>query len=260
MKRVPITPDLKEYPPLLRDYLVDCDVYDSSCSKEARVLFADKDGGYFIKSAPHGSLEMEALLTDYFATKGLATNVLALAHTDRDFMVTKAVKGEDCTHKTYLDDPKRLCRVLAKCMRMLHSADKTDCPVDRMKTYADTVLENYNKGAFDPLCFTERGSRITRDEAFKYFWDNRMALNSNNLIHGDFCLPNIMLDNWNFSAFIDLGNGGAGDIHVDLFWCIWTLWFNLKTKEYTDYFLDAYGREAVDPEKLFLIECAEAFG
>ena len=80
------------------------------------------------------------------------------------------------------------------------------------------------------------------------------------LLHGDYCLPNVMLDDWAFAGFIDLGNGGVGDRHIDLFWGSWTLWFNLKTKEYTDYFLDAYGREAVDPEKLFLIECAEAFG
>ena len=261
MKRTLVTPNIYEYPTLLWDYLVDCDVYDSSCSPEARVLFADKEGGYYIKSAPIGTLEVEASLTDFFNKKGLATKVLALAHNDKDYMVTRAVKGEDCTFAPYLDDPKRLCRVLAECMRMLHSADKTDCPVkDRMKTYADTVSKNYNKGVFDPLGFTEKGSSLTRDEAYKYFWDNRSELHSDHLIHGDFCLPNIMLNNWNFSAFIDLGNGGVGDKHVDIFWCIWTLWFNLKTKEYTDYFLDAYGREAVDFEKLFLIECAEAFG
>ena len=261
MKRTPITPNIYEYPQLLWDYLVDCDLYDSSCSPEAKVLFADKEGGYYIKSSPRGTLEKEALLTDYFHQKGLATEVLALIHKERDYMVTRAVKGEDCIFAPYLDDPKRLCRVLAQCMRLLHSVNAKDCPVkDRKKTYSDTVFENYNKGVFDPLGFTERGSLVMRDEAFRYFWDNRSALEADTLVHGDFCLPNIMLDNWNFSAFIDLGNGGVFDKHVDIFWCIWTLWFNLKTKEYTDYFLDAYGREDVDHERLFLIECAEAFG
>lgn len=261
MKRTLITPNLDEYPESLIEFLTGCNIYDSSCSKEARVLFADKDGGYYIKTAPLGTLENEATLTDYFHRKGLAEDVLALVHEGRDWMVTRAVKGEDCTYKTYLEDPKRLCQTLAECMRALHSLDKTDCPVqDRMKTYIDTVEQNYNAGLFDPLRFTKQGSKMTREEAFKYFWDNRSTLRSNCLIHGDFCLPNIMLDRWNFSGFIDLGNAGAADAHIDLFWCIWTLWFNLKTRKYTDYFLDAYGRYAVDEEKLLLIECAEAFG
>lgn len=261
MKRTPITPNLDEYPESLREFLTGCDIYYSSCSKEASVLFADKDGGYFIKSSAKGTLENEAMLTGYFHEKGLATEVLCYLKADKDWLVTRKLSGEDCTFKTYLDDPKRLCKTLAECMRALHSLDKTDCPVqDRMKTYIGTVLQNYNAGLFDPLHFTDQCSKMTREEAFKCFWDNRSTLGSNCLIHGDFCLPNIMLDRWNFSGFIDLGNAGAADAHIDLFWCVWTLWFNLKTRKYTDYFLDAYGREAVDEEKLLLIECAEAFG
>ena len=37
-----------------------------------------------------------------------------------------------------------------------------------------------------------------------------------------------------------------GDRHIDVFWCLWSLWFNLKTDKYTDYFLDLYGREKVN--------------
>ena len=102
MKRTLITPNLDEYPESLIEFLTGCNIYDSSCSKEARVLFADKDGGYYIKTAPLGTLENEATLTDYFHRKGLAEDVLALVHESRDWMVTRAVKGEDCTYKTYL--------------------------------------------------------------------------------------------------------------------------------------------------------------
>ena len=69
-----------------------------------------------------------------------------------------------------------------------------------------------------------------------------------------------MLDNWEFSGFIDVGNGGIGDRHIDLFWGAWTLWFNLKTNEYTDRFLDAYGRDKIDMDKLKIVAAAEVFG
>ena len=80
------------------------------------------------------------------------------------------------------------------------------------------------------------------------------------LIHGDYCLPNIMLDHWRFSGFIDLGFDGIGDRHIDLFWGTWTLWFNLKTDKYRDRFYDAYGRDCIDSEQIRVVAAAEVFG
>lgn len=85
-------------------------------------------------------------------------------------------------------------------------------------------------------------------------------LSCDTLIHGDYCLPNIMLKDWEFSAFIDVGNGGIADRHIDIYWAIWTLEFNLKTDRYASRFIDAYGRDMVDIEKLKLISAIEAFG
>ena len=86
------------------------------------------------------------------------------------------------------------------------------------------------------------------------------ALQSKVLLHGDYCLPNIIFDNWKFSGFIDVGNGGVGDRHIDLFWGVWTLWFNLKTNKYQERFLDAYGRDKADETALKIVAAAEVFG
>ena len=80
------------------------------------------------------------------------------------------------------------------------------------------------------------------------------------LLHGDYCLPNVILDNWQFSGFVDVDSGGVGDRHIDLFWGIWSLGFNLKTQAYRDRFLDAYGRDRVDTEMLRVVAAAEVFG
>ena len=53
------------------------------------------------------------------------------------------------------------------------------------------------------------------------------------LIHGDFCLPNILVKNDKVIGFIDLGNAGIGDIWCDYAWCIWSFEYNLKSNEYT---------------------------
>ena len=90
--------------------------------------------------------------------------------------------------------------------------------------------------------------------------EGRKLLRNEVLLHGDYCLPNIMLKDFKITSFIDVGNGGIGDRHVDLFWGAWTLWFNLKTDAYRDRFLDAYGRDLVDEERLRVISAAEIFG
>ena len=239
-------------------------VYDSSCSREARVYFVDRDGGYFIKSAPVGSLKKEADMTAFFHSKGLSAEVIAyLPDRDgRDFLVTSRVRGEDLTHPIYLDDPKRLCDTFATTLRSLHSLDLNGCPVmDRMADYFALAEQNYRKGIFDKGLFgEEKYKNMTADNAWRIVCEGRELLRSDTLIHGDYCLPNIILDNWRFSGFIDLGNGGVGDRHVDIFWGAWTLWFNLRTNEYRDRFFDAYGRDAINEDALRIVELAETFG
>ena len=60
------------------------------------------------------------------------------------------------------------------------------------------------------------------------------------------------------SRVLLLGCGGVGDRHIDIFWGLWTLNFNLGTDRYSDIFLDAYGRDTVDKETLLAVSCAEA--
>lgn len=57
-------------------------------------------------------------------------------------------------------------------------------------------------------------------------------------VHGDFCLPNIIVDNNQNLGFIDTSDAGVGDEWVDYAWAIWSLEYNLKTIKYTKEFLE----------------------
>ena len=261
MKRTLITPDLSKYPSAFHALMEGAAVYDSSCSPEARVIFIDRDGGYYLKSAPKGTLEKEALLDRYFHGKGLGAEVLEYLSQEKDWLLTSRVEGEDCTHAAYLEDPKRLCDLLAERLRALHELDHSDCPVkDRMETYFSTVERNYRAGAYDLSYAEGYWKDPNAKDLFRALEKGRTLFRSDVLLHGDYCLPNIMLKDWAFSGFIDLGNGGVGDRHVDLFWGAWTLNFNLKTDAYRDRFFDAYGRDRVEEELLRLVAAAEVFG
>ena len=64
MKRTAVSVKIEDYPIWVQEFIKDSKVYDSSCSKEARVIFIEKDEGYYLKSAPKGSLEAEGRLTE----------------------------------------------------------------------------------------------------------------------------------------------------------------------------------------------------
>lgn len=219
MEKTKTTIDLKFFPKEIHKYLVNADIFDSSCGENSRVLYSSK--GYYIKIAPKGSLEREATITDYFYDSGIGAELVKYISTDKDYMVTRPAPGQDATH--YLDNPHKLCETLAASMKYLHSL-----PMDN----------------------------IILSPSMEYYKSDNV-LDCDTYIHGDFCLPNIMLEDYSFKAFIDVGLAGAGDRHIDIFWCIWSLWFNLKTDKYTDYFLDLYGRESIDMSKLKYIAIKE---
>lgn len=258
MERKPVLPDLNTIPAVFHPLLTGKAVFDSSCSREARVLYIPSEG-CFLKSAPKGSLLREKELTSFMSVLFPAPRVLDYLSEEKDWLLTSAVEGEDCTHPVHMAEPKKLCDLWAETLRAIHSLPTAGCPVaDHRVRYFATAEENYRKGAYDmAYC---HGAFAVPEEAWAYLQANRRLLENNTLLHGDYCLPNVMVKDWRVSGIIDLGNGGVGDRHVDLYWGAWTLRFNLKTDAWRNRFFDAYGREFIDEERLLLVSAAEVFG
>lgn len=260
MQRKPITMNWDEIPSEFHSFLQDAGIFDSSCSKAARVWFLDKNSGFYLKTAPKGSLEKEAALTSFFHEKGLGAEVLAYESLDADWMLTRRIPGEDCTWQPYKDDPIRLCDTTAELLRMLHETPFAGCPVPhRTREYLATAKHNYQHKAYDISLFPDNWGYATPEEAWQVVEETGKYLQTNTLLHGDYCLPNIMLDNWRFTGFIDLDTAGVGDRHVDLFWGIWSLQFNLKTDCYRERFLDAYGRDCICEDLFRTVAAIEVF-
>ena len=267
MKRTPIDFISKDLPSSIQSICQGCKIYDSSCSQNAKVYFIDRDYGYYLKISEAGSLEREALMTNFFHKKGIGTEIFSYYSDTHDIMLTKAALGEDCTNIMYTSDPKRLCETLAETLRMLHSIDPKDCPVqDRIGEYISLAEKNYFTDKYNKEHFPDSFGYKSGEEAWNFLSAKRHLLKNEVIIHGDYCLPNIMLDNWKFSSFIDLGNSGIGDRHIDLFWGQWSIEFNLKligntdAKKYGERFLDAYGRDLIDDERMRIVASAEVFG
>lgn len=263
MQHIPWNGDMAEFPEPLRRYLRPGHVFDSSSSAEATVYYSDIGQGCYIKKARHGALRNEAAMTRYFHDKGLAAAVLHYGqdHDSNDWLATACLPGDDCTASLYVREPERLAAVLGRRLRMLHEQDPTGCPVsNRTKDYLAAVERNHAQGCADRSFFTRVYGNADTESIYRLVRQHGDELHHDTLLHGDYCLPNVILDDWRFSGFVDLDCAGVGDRHVDVYWALWTLWFNLHTDAYGDHLLDAYGRDLIDMETLRLVAACEVFG
>ncbi len=260
MRKTPTTVNRDTVPSIFHPFLEGANLFDSSCSANARVYFIDKGPGYYLKTAPKGNLQKEAAMTRFFHEKRLGAEVLAYESLEQDWMLSVQVPGEDCLDSLYLSDPVRLCDTTAQLLRQLHSLDFSGCPVHRTSDYLTTARQNYESGHYDTSLFPDNWGYSSAEEAWQEVARNGSFLASDTLLHGDYCLPNIILRDWRFSGFIDLDAGGIGDRHIDLFWGMWSLQFNLKTDRYRDRFLDVYGRELVNEDVFRTVAACEVFG
>ena len=255
----PIEINTNDFPSLFHSRLKDARIYDSSCSPEARVIFIDSGDGFFLKQGKKGSLEREALMTRYFHSKGISTEVMDYISENEDWLLTRKIPGKDGISKEYLDQPERLCDVFAQELRKLHEMDIEGCPIpNHTERYIASAKVGYLKGKFNQEGLPSIWSFREGKEAFDVIEKESHLLETNTLLHGDYCLPNIILSDWKLSGFIDLDWGGVGDRHVDLYWGSWTLNYNLKTDRYRERFMDAYGRDKIELDKLRIVAAAEA--
>ncbi len=236
-------------------------IYDSSGHSQAKVYLIDKGCGYYLKTAPKGTLKQENEMTAYFHSKGLGAEILHYSSNEFDLMLTSKIQGEDCTSPRYVADPKRLSVLQGELLRQLHELDYSDClSKNKTQEYVLSAEKNYHLDNYDKSHFPDNFGYSSGEEAYAVLKEGKDALKSDVLVHGDYCLPNVILDNWKLSGFIDVGASGISDRHIDIFWGLWSLTFNLKSDKYCDLFIDAYGRDKVDNEILKIVAAAEVFG
>ena len=71
----------------------------------------------------------------------------------------------------------------------------------------------------------------------------------NVLIHGDYCLPNVLVEDGRLSALVDVGLSGLGNPETDLAAGVWTLQYNYGPG-HARAFLDAYGWPPMTDESI----------
>ncbi|MDF2543735.1 MAG: ymdC [Herbinix sp.] len=249
-KREPIDVITLLLPDEIVKWIGNAHVYESSGESGARTVYIDRDDGAYLKIASRGSLYSTAMMQTYFSKHKLSSSVIKYLSADKDYLITESLRGENGTSYRYIAEPDRLSEVFGQSLRLLHSVDTSKCPInDKMSSLLYMVEKTpFRQSHLNDI--SEFIGKASAEHAADEIKKSSALLKNDVLIHGDYCLPNIILNNWTFEGFIDVADGGLGDRHYDLAWGLWTLNRNLNTFKYGQRFLDSYGRDLIDKDRL----------
>lgn len=169
---------------------------------------------------------------------------------DNEYLLLSEVAGENCVEAMEFIDHRRIVHLLAEGLRSIHSLDISDCPFNEQvaqklrnaeqNVIRDLVLED----DFDP----ERQG-MTRRQVFEFLQKDPPPESELVFNHGDYCLPNIIIQNDQISGFIDLGRAGISDRYNDLAIASRSIAYNLGP-DFEAQFFQVYGIDQVNADKI----------
>lgn len=149
---------------------------------------------------------------------------------DYQYLLMSKVPGEMSCTEYYFEHHGELLDLLAEALRMLWSVDTTGCPkVCDLDTELREARRRVENGLVDtsyaePTTFGEGGFE-NPEALLKWLEENRPDYEPV-LSHGDFCLPNIFIEDGHISGYIDLGDTGISDKWKDIALCYRSLKHN----------------------------------
>lgn len=131
------------------------------------------------------------------------------------------VNGKMLCDEEFLNNPAKLIKYVAEGIKLLWKVNVSDCPfiVSRLDERLKEARLNVENGMVDldnvePETFGPNG--FSNPEELLIWLEQNRPEEDIVLTHGDFCLPNIFVDNNKVSGFIDLGKMGPADRWQDL--------------------------------------------
>ncbi|WP_455709972.1 phosphotransferase [Nocardiopsis alba] len=181
------------------------------------------------------------------------------------WLAMRALPGSPASDEWPAGERDRVVDLLAHAARELHATPWGDAPFDRsLPSVLVEVRERVVSGLVDRSWAIAGKEGPPAAVVLEQLESLAEELGDGTLMvsHGDFCLPNVLIDETGAAGFVDVGRAGLADPHSDLA----DMTRSLRSHMNPQYgeasahrFLDAYGRDGVDPERLRLHDLLESF-
>ena len=185
-----------------------------------------------LKVMPLGMEEKETVqMARWLSGKVPVPEILAFEEDgEKQYLLMSKVRGEMSCSKYYLEHPEEMVTILSDTLKLLWSIDISDCPRDMgldgelLKAKERVEKHLYDLEDVEPETFGEGGFKDP-EELLQWLFDNKPSYEPV-LSHGDYCLPNVFIENGKLSGLIDLGNAGIADKWEDIAMCYRSLKHN----------------------------------
>jgi aminoglycoside phosphotransferase len=167
-----------------------------------------------------------------------------------EYLITLGLPGFEASNDIFKTNIDHMISLLAQGLKKIHDTPIDDCPYDNSFGRLMKVIQyNIKHGIIDTYGLHRKFGEINLDVLVDEIEMYSKDLNEDLVFtHGDYSLPNIIINNGEISGFIDLGNCGIADRYYDLGVVEKSIIRNCGT-EYIMLFYDEYGMESVDHEK-----------
>ena len=226
--------DLSKIPTIIAEYIKGFDYKSDSIGMSGSTILLFDRMVLKIEKVSRSS-ENEIKLIEWLDGKLPVPKIIERSTQDEySFLLMSRLNGEMTCSDNNLRNMDATVKVLANALKMLWEVDISDCPcsnnVPEKLMQAKYNIENnlVDMDDFNPETFTTEGFKDIDD--LYNFLDKNRPTEDIVFSHGDFCLPNIFIENGKVSGFLDLGNAGTADRWQDIALCVRSLRYN-----YVDY-------------------------
>ncbi len=182
-------------------------------------------------------------------------------NSDYEFLLLTEIPGKVSYEVFSNSDIETNLKILAKGLQSFHALPMTGCPneidVDKMIQRAKERLE---QGLINNENFDVRWKHKTPYELFEDVNRLKPKRIDKVVTHGDYCLPNVLINSNELSGFVDLGSAGINDRYSDLAAVSWSISYNFGQK-WLPYFFEQYGinYDEIDRERMLFYQVLNEF-
>lgn len=172
------------------------------------------------------------------------------ANEQNEHLLLTALPGRDTASLTGDEPIEKIVGLLATGLRMVHDVPVDECPFNMvLDREIERARYNVVNGLVDEADFDDIRLGRTAVEVFDDLLHNRPTEEDLVFTHGDYCLPNVIVDGEEVSGFVDWGRAGVADRYKDISLVVRSLKHNTG-EDLTTRFFQAYGITSPDAEKV----------
>ena len=168
--------------------------------------------------ASGNSLLHEKLKLEWLTNRLPVPEVVLFAEDENaEYLLLSEISGVDASGDAHKGNERSVIEQAANGLEMIHSLPINDCPfAARIEDKIKLAEKRMKNGLVDENDFDRERIGRTAADLFRELTETAPPDEDLVFTHGDYCLPNIILENGKLSGFVDWANAGVADKYQDI--------------------------------------------